>query len=1083
MHTQERLALIAALSKEHGQRSTFDLFTIQAWLSMVKFPPNLGATKGSSSKGIKNLQRPKDDGNLDLDYSLMIACMKALPKTATNEVLTVQGDPDANLCILVSGACGVYHVDCEGIAFEPEPEYSPTFSPQRSETERAFILRRMRKQRATEPGVAPMTSRTVLKKTTSLFRPAPLPWKSVCRQMKPSASDQRKLRSLTSYRAQRLGRISGGVNHATPCYRVPGVALRRLGSKVMLGSLLNCYTSMPPRVLTVLDQQQQRELNALLLNDEGSSQRVDRAATLVAARVRGMSQRNVLATKQEAAVRIEALVRGQRERSRLEEHRKGATTLAAFARGAGVRKLIKVKDSAATHIQASARALLGRAIVARRRKAAAASPALALPNLQVRRTGTLMELTCFNTASLLAPSRSDAIIVCDFPSELVTLDTRRYRELRVEGIKSIVDRKANFIRGLPVFQEAAANAMDTAVTTARRLATSQAQSRGLSKQAQLVAGNTAAEEAAVAAAARAVDDLRGLASNLKESSLEAGEHISQPNKSDLLLVTTGHAVLTAKDAQHQHALTLLSLGPGGLCSISDLVAIPSIADPVLRGAPCTCLWLDRSFVTQVLGQHTWNMLLQQAAATTQRVEVAAAGFAEATAPAPNERGIPPDPDTWWRNGPPACVAPLFVVSDEQLISKRPEPIELTEKEVEATRERLDRLRVLKQPRPKEEPTSWVNLISSGPVNRTCVWRCKWCDCDAELGKGMDPEGNLTLCFECSRAFMAGRKDEPGSKPSQHNQVYACSRCSKRFVAVETLQEHMVQCRVGLARGQPGWRCCWCRCGENEANGIERGPKGKTLCSLCAVKWRAGQRNPAPVELEAASRINVVTPASSTAVRQANTTSSTAEIHTVPDLQQESGQPDGDAGGMRVRIPTSKSAPKLTEVKMSHHSLAEVELSASGRLPPREKNTKFDYLFVKPTPRLSIYAEAQLEARALARPSTGEDRPRWSATSSPPRDGTLPKLQSHSPSLKQSRHLTTSAPSPQTPLPASSKCELSAHQLRHRQLGQPRPYSMGALGHLETGSPMMLNSRGTIDLRRPRSAAALPFRAALVRVAK
>lgn len=1071
VHAEDRAALLEALSKEHAQRSPFDLFTIQAWLRMVKLPANI-RRGGSSNKGSsKSPRRQKEDSGSDLglDYPLMIACMRFLPKAATHDVLAVQGDPDANLHILVSGACGVYRVVCEGgVAFEPEPEYSPTFSAERCEAERAFVLRRMRKQRAMERGLEAMTSPTVLTRSTSRFRPAPLPWRAVYRDRKLAKANKARLRTMTSFRAQRLGRVSGADSQATPNYRVPWARMRSLGSRIMLGRMINRH-SLPPAGLSLLDRQQQAQLDQRLLDAAHSSAPVDRAATLVAARVRGVSQRNLLATKQEAAIRIEALVRGQRQRARLQLNHEASTKLAAFARGAAVRRQDMLRSSAATCLQAHGRGMCSRASIARRRQAAAANPPLVMPNLQVRRTGTLMELSWFNASCLLAPSKSDAIVVCDYPSELVVLDARRYRELRIDGVRSTVDRKASVIRSLPVFQEAATNAIETAISTARRLAVSQALSRGLSKEEQLVAGNSAAEEAAVAAAARTVDDLRGLASNLKESSFEVGEHASLEGAADLLLlVTTGQAVLTAKDGQRQHSLTLLALGPGGLCSISELAEISSISNPVLSGTPCTCLWFDGAFVTQVLGQHVWNLMLAQASATTQRVVMAARGFAEATAPAPAARGIPPDPDTWWRNGPPSCTLPLFAVSDEQLISKRPEPIELTEKEVEAARERLARLRILKQSRPKEEPASWADLIPSNGVNRPSVWRCRWCDCDAELGKGLGPEGGLSLCFDCSRSFMAGRKDAPGSRPSQHNAIYACSRCSKRFVAVETLQEHISQCKVGLERGQPGWRCCWCRCGENEANGIERGPRGKTLCSLCAVKWRAGQHNPAPVELDAAPRNASATRA--TPLRQANTASSAPQDEPT-NGRRDSTNSESDAVDRCIRSSTGKPSTKLTEVKMSHHSLAEVELSASGRLPPREKTAKFDYLFVKPKERLSIYAEAQLEARALTRTDAGEARGRG-PTSPLSRDATLPQVASAtaSPILSRTRHhasLSSFHPaSPTTPVSA---------QLAHRH--QQRPYSMTSLGRFdETSSPMMLNSRGTIDLRRPRSAAALPFRA-------
>ena len=45
--------------------------------------------------------------------------------------------------------------------------------------------------------------------------------------------------------------------------------------------------------------------------------------------------------------------------------------------------------------------------------------------------------------------------------------------------------------------------------------------------------------------------------------------------------------------------------------------------------------------------------------------------------------------------------------------------------------------------------------------------------------------------------------------------------------------------------RPGaWRCQWCECKYEDANGKGPGPSGaQTLCSACANRWRSGHTGP------------------------------------------------------------------------------------------------------------------------------------------------------------------------------------------------------------------------------------------------
>lgn len=1063
--------LVDALRKGHAERSAYELMTIKAWLRMIQFPPSLQKADAGKSP-----RRQSTDLALDLD--LMISCMTLRPTSGMNELITMQGDPDAKLHMLLSGMCAVYRVDIEGKAFEPLSEQSPKFSEERAAEERAFVLRRLHKCRIRERGYVSTGKPISLPGQASQFRPPPTDWKEYSSAAKQADAKQLKKKLLSSYRAQRLANYAYHASR-TPGYRVPGASWRRLGSAHRFSFRAKSERHMR-LMLPTLDETQQVELDKRLHDDAIDPQRAERAATFVAARMRGVTQRNVLGSEQAAATYIEALSRGTQQRARLGLQREASTKMTAMVRGRNLRHELEAQMSAATFVQARFRGRRARRLAEERRAEALISTADLFGNLQVRRTGTLTELSCFNARSVLVPSTCDAIVVCNAPTDLVVLDSTRYRDLRLEKMRSDVDVRAALLRRLPVFQQAAENALNMEVSTARQLAIAESVARGEDKETQLGAGHVAAKNAAAAATARANDNMKGFASGLKETSLAAGEHAQPVGTAKVLLVTAGELTLVAKNDRRQHTLTLLSLQPGAFYSFNAVGAIPNIADPVLScSAPCTCLLFNEGQVTQALGPQAWVLLDAQIAATTQRVRDAVEGFSRATAQGQPERFVPPNPNQPWRDGPPYdCSAPLFVASDEQLISKRLQPIGPTEEDTEATRERLVRLadyRAQKQQQPKEKTVAWSDLLKANEAERQSLWRCRWCDCTAELGKGMGPEGQLTLCFACSHDFLAGRKDAPDKKQKQHNEKFQCPRCSETFVTVDALQKHTARCKVGLEGHSSGkWRCFWCQCTEKEAVSIERGPLLKTVCSLCAAKWRAGYPGPSEKQIEevrSVSRQSTSRPPSAhrpgvVPLRQANFSETTLEYEEEIDGTAQLSTEEKKSIGSPL-----KHTPKLDHIKVFHQSYVEVELTASGRLPPRERNKRFDHLFVKPTPQLSLYEQSKLEARDLARSAARAARIQMPRPASAP-SLVLPTRVSGAPSRPTTppQAVASQIQGPKAPFatpPSRSPLSRSSGALPSRS---PQMHARGPYFSAPPGRPTIQK----LDLRRPRSGTVLRF---------
>lgn len=132
-------------------------------------------------------------------------------------------------------------------------------------------------------------------------------------------------------------------------------------------------------------------------------------------------------------------------------------------------------------------------------------------------------------------------------------------------------------------------------------------------------------------------------------------------------------------------------------------------------------------------------------------------------------------------------------------------------------------------------------VGSFSVGGGGVWRCQWCGSESMIGKGVGPDGKISLCWPCTSDFRAGRS-RPALTPPIESRC-TCARCGVKFSGHVELAEHHKYCD-----GSP-WACKWCGCGADEAGGKGPGPdetqrvQRAALCKLCSCRWLAGHKKP------------------------------------------------------------------------------------------------------------------------------------------------------------------------------------------------------------------------------------------------
>ena len=123
------------------------------------------------------------------------------------------------------------------------------------------------------------------------------------------------------------------------------------------------------------------------------------------------------------------------------------------------------------------------------------------------------------------------------------------------------------------------------------------------------------------------------------------------------------------------------------------------------------------------------------------------------------------------------------------------------------------------------------------VGRAAEWRCEWCSC-SELEtshKATGPSGIKTLCSACGQRYRHGAHGMPEQNDKGE---WMCTGCGRGFPSMGALGGHRRFCDGGV------WRCQWCDCKYEDANGKGPGPSGaQTLCSACANRWRSGHTGP------------------------------------------------------------------------------------------------------------------------------------------------------------------------------------------------------------------------------------------------
>ena len=94
---------------------------------------------------------------------------------------------------------------------------------------------------------------------------------------------------------------------------------------------------------------------------------------------------------------------------------------------------------------------------------------------------------------------------------------------------------------------------------------------------------------------------------------------------------------------------------------------------------------------------------------------------------------------------------------------------------------------------------------------------------------------MARMHRCSSRWKGGLAGPP---ERDHEGRYPCDKCERTFETFRALGVHGRDCDGGA------WRCAWCACDAQHAQGRNPGPDGpRTLCSVCASRYRSGATGP------------------------------------------------------------------------------------------------------------------------------------------------------------------------------------------------------------------------------------------------
>lgn len=822
LHTETDKAaeqeLLTGLNKQHCDRDQRDIRALSAWIREVHLPLEL---------------------RKQFDLDLLFEHMQVLPSVTINQLITFQGDSDACFYVILKGACALYHADDEGTKFEPEPEFSPTYTVARAAEARALVLRRLDKTRMRE-GKRPVTKAQGENSNGSPHQWARrMSWRQrrlvedahqlMLERVYDFGRQERKRRAKARALAQQEERRRQAEREH--------VAQERLADSVpLLEAALNARASTAPQG------------------------------------VEPVAMTPVVAHRATAALVLQAQLRGRklRKQSNLDVKKRAVTRLQAAGRRRIVLEQLVIWHIATTHLQACCRGMASRAR-ARRRRLNPSTPS----NLQVRRVETLRKGSCFDETSLVNSCKAGGCVVTDTATDFVRIDSAVFRHARAKATRQVVDHLKAFLRSLPAFEVHHNHAVKLASEQAAEQAETTAKDQGKSRVTQQALAYKAAKVAAANAAVRAEEDVRSFASNVEQTTHSSGDLISVEH-ADILLIKSGEAILMAKDEERRFTLQLLTLSEGGAYAAESVaqLALPNIE---MRAHPeCKVVWIRRKLALQVLGAPCWQAMLAQTEETSDRIGKHTAAFAKVL----EDMNVPPprrktDLSNWWRGGPywrPPDYPPPLVNSEDSIGPAAVRRLAMTPAETAVARERITRKDELQEnlrnsaallPLPLiPTPSRRIGHSLSRSLEHLHVvsWCCTWCGSTAELGKGLGPDGQVSLCCGCARQYRSGsdgpsgsRKAKSGSSNGGSNE-YTCLHCRSPFSSAGSLTSHVSLCKplrrsqtVDLGRipqSEPDeWRCSWCSCPKAEAVRVTVGPKGQQLCSLCLSRCLAGQRQP------------------------------------------------------------------------------------------------------------------------------------------------------------------------------------------------------------------------------------------------
>ena len=534
-----------------------------------------------------------------LNIPVMCKTMRLMkPRAPAGETLALQGDESDAMFIVYSGHLSTYSfTDEEG-------------APPPADVERAMLMRKLKKRLDTDAAV-----RARLASKADEKRPRPEKWSNVLAE---AGREDPKVMEMTRYKP-------------------PDASFKRKKRENAVGAPALSHAAPPsPRAPPPPPP---RPPSKAKFSEDASIR--ESAAVRMQAQHRGQVQRKQLDAMNKAATRLSACERGRRQRADNRKRHKAAVSMQSAMRGRKVRRDVQKQHSAAMALQAVQRGRRARQQTRQQREAAAAAAAAAEESDSPRVGGArsaaggagsgaterrrvlcqygrvMHPLGCFGERSLISASasaRHEVCIVTDEPTELICVDAASYRAMHANAIRESIQRRVDLLSSLPAFS------------------------------------------------AHSPGDLSEFAAALRQASFSKGEAIP-PAPDAVLLVESGQATLTVRDEHRKWAppRQLLVLGAGSLYSSAGKAsaglreAVSATTDGlVLRGSPCSILWLDRKTLQSTLGMTTLGLVTSQAEAAVELIRAGAQRAAVAVAqhtPAAYAAGAAAEAKPAWRKPP------------------------------------------------------------------------------------------------------------------------------------------------------------------------------------------------------------------------------------------------------------------------------------------------------------------------------------------------------------------------------------------------------------------------------------------------